>query len=58
MVTCLYNKFFFEKIYKALIDSQAESIIDASGTVWFYDDIELIMVINYGYRKAANGFLI
>lgn len=54
----LYNKYFFEKAYKALKENDFEGAVDGTGTYWHIGDIEAILVDSHGYRKAANGRLI
>jgi hypothetical protein len=45
-------------MYKCILKDEAESAIDASGTVWFLGDIEHILVMEYGYHKTSQGAIV
>lgn len=56
-VDSLYNQFFFEQLYKYMLDSHIDSAIDGSNTVWCLNDVESILIKEYGYRRTQGGSL-
>lgn len=54
---CLYNQFFFEQLYKYMLDNHIDSALDGSNTVWHLMDVEGILIKEYGYRRTQGGSL-
>lgn len=57
-VHCAYNKFFFEKIYRFMIDNQVQVAFDPSDTLWNILDVEDILIKEYGYKRASHGGIV
>lgn len=56
-VECIYNRHFFETMYKLMITNTHNALIDGSETIWHIDDVEHILICEYGYKQAASGRL-
>ena len=54
-VLCVYNKFFFEKLYKFMLQQQFDTARDASDTIWHIQDVEDILISEYGYKRSSTG---
>lgn len=57
-IHCLYTKYFFEQTFAAMKANEQNFILDPSGTVWHIEDVETILIVNHGYRKAASGGIV
>lgn len=57
-IHCIYNKVFFESILKFMLDENIDSAVDISDTFWHREDVENVLVKEYGYRKCASGKLL
>ncbi len=52
---CLYNKFFFEELYRYMLNNNLNCALDTSNTVWHLQDVEEILIKEYGYRRTNSG---
>jgi hypothetical protein len=51
-VTPLYTKYYFSYLYTQLLRTETHFITDGTNTVWHIDDVENILMSNYGCSPA------
>lgn len=55
MMLAIRNAHFFETIYKHMLDKQFHSYIDGTNVTWNFQDVEEILIKDYGYRRTTCG---
>lgn len=54
-VECLYTEHHFKMMYEALVETGHDIVTDHSDTQWHIDDIENILINEFGWYANFTG---